>query len=493
VTTTHRATTSSVGGVPYVAGVDSSTQSTKVEVRDLDSGEIVATGAAPHQAVTPPVSEQDPASWSGAFESAWGEALDGVANGTNTSAITAISVAGQQHGMVALDAADQPVHPAKLWNDTESAPDVGWLLGELAEGDADGTQAWADAVGSVPVAAFTVTKLSWLHRSHPNAWDRLARVLLPHDYLTHRLTGAYTSDRGDSSGTGYWSPSTGEYRWDLLAMIDADRDWSEVVPDVLGPLDVAGEWNGIRVGAGTGDNMAATLGLGLAPGDAALSVGTSGTAFAVSETPTADPSGAVAGFADATGRFLPLVCTSNAAKVFDAVARLLGVYHEEFDRLALAAVGDPRVPVLLPYFDGERTPNRPNATGVLGGLRSDVTREQFALAAVNGIACGLLDALDSLRGCTPVTGRVVLTGGGAQSRALQSVLAGLVDEPLTLADVDQAVAAGAAVQAAAVADGVDHATVQRRWGLSAATGAAVEPVDSGDLRLRYAELRDATA
>jgi xylulokinase len=312
---------------------------------------------------------------------------------------------------------------------------------------------------------------------------------LPHDYLTHRLTGAYTTDRGDASGTGYWSPSTGEYRWDLLAVIDAERDWSTVVPTVLGPLDVAGQWNETAVAVGTGDNMAAALGLGLAPGDAALSVGTSGTAFTVAGSPTADPSGAVAGFADATGRFLPLVCTSNAAKVLDAVARLLGVDHAEFDRLALAAVGDSDAPVLLPYFDGERTPNRPDATGLIGGIRSDVTREQFALAAVQGVACGLLDALDALRAHAAVTGRVVLTGGGAKSGALRAVLAGLLDEPLVLAGIDQAVAAGAAVQAAAVAGGDDHAAVQARWGLGAG-GDAIEPVDSGALRDRYAELRE---
>jgi xylulokinase len=486
--------------VQLVAGVDSSTQSTKVEIRELDAGEIVASGSASHAPVTPPVSEQDPASWWHAFESAWAQALGGLPDGVTASSISAISVAGQQHGMVALDANDQPVHPAKLWNDTESAPDAGWLLGQLAgrDGDGnridDGTAAWADAVGSVPVAAFTVTKLSWLHRTHPEAWERIARVLLPHDYLTHRLTGAaYTTDRGDASGTGYWSPSTGEYRWDLLAVIDADRDWSDAVPEVLGPLDIAGEWNGAAVAVGTGDNMAAALGLGLAPGDAALSVGTSGTAFAVSTAPSADPSGAVAGFADATGRFLPLVCTSNAAKVLDAAARLLGVDHDEFDRLALAASGDQAGPVLLPYFDGERTPNRPDATGVLWGLRSDVTREQFARAAVNGVACGLLDALDGLRSFAPVTGRIVLTGGGARSGALQAVLAGLVDEPVVLAGVDQAVAAGAAVQAAAIAGGVDHVTVQRRWGLDAGAGQRLDGVESGDLRARYAELRDATA
>jgi xylulokinase len=467
--------------VPVVAGVDSSTQSTKVELRDLDSGEILAAASSPHPVVTPPCSEQDPRSWWSAFRDAWAAATAALPDG---AAIVGISIAGQQHGMVALDATGEPVHPAKLWNDTESASDADRLIEQLG-----GPAAWADAVGSVPVAAFTATKLSWLHRTHPEAWDRLAKVVLPHDYLTHRLTGAFTTDRGDASGTGYWSPAEGGYRWDLLALIDDARDWSGVVPDVLGPLEVAGEWNGAAVAVGTGDNMAAALGLGLRPGDAAISIGTSGTAFGVADVPTADPSGAVAGFADATGRYLPLVCTSNAAKVLDAFARLLGVGHEEFDRLALAADA-PERPLVLPYLDGERTPNRPDARGILAGLRSDVGREDVARAAVDGVACGLLDALDALRSLATVDGTLILTGGGSRSRALQAVIAGLVDLPVVVAEVDQAVATGAAVQAAAVAGGVDHAAIQERWGLGVGTPAN-EPCDSGDLRARYAALRDA--
>jgi xylulokinase len=278
-----------------------------------------------------------------------------------------------------------------------------------------------------------------------------------------------------------------------LALIDSDRDWSQVVPSVLGPLDIAGKWNGVMVAPGTGDNMAAALGVGLRPGDAVISVGTSGTAYSVSDVPTADVTGAVAGFADATGRYLPLVCTSNAAKVFDAFARLLGVDHEELDRLALGVEtpGDDQSsgPTLLPYFDGERTPNRPDAAGILAGLRSDISREQFARAAVDGVACGLLDAFDALNTLAPVTGKLLLTGGGARSRALQGVLNGLVDVPVALADADEAVATGAAVQAAAVFEQTDHASIQERWGLGA--GSPIDfTVDCGDLRERYAALRD---
>ncbi len=379
-----------------IAGVDSSTQSTKVEVRDASSGEIVATGSAPHPPVTAPVSEQDPASWWSAFEAAWAAA--------GAPAVDAISVGGQQHGMVALDRNGVAVHPAKLWNDTESSPDSDALIKQLG-----GAGMWAAAVGSVPVAAFTITKLAWLRRTRPEVWNTVAAVMLPHDYLTARLTGAVvpgeplddpqrtpiTTDRGDASGTGYWSPASGDYRWDLLDLVDDERDWTQLLPQVLGPLDSPGFWgDSVVVGPGTGDNMAGALGVGLRPGDAVISIGTSGTIYAVSSVSTADPSGAVAGFADAAGRFLPLVCTSNASKVLDAVRRLLGVDHAEFDRLALAA--EFGGPVMLPYLDGERTPNRPEATGVISGIRSDVTREQLARAAVDGVACGLLDGLDAV-------------------------------------------------------------------------------------------------
>ena len=470
-------------GAALVAGVDSSTTATKVEVRELDSGRIVGRGSAPHPTTHPPRSEQDPAAWWNAFESAWQQA--------GAPDVTAISVAGQQHGMVVLDDRRSIVRPAKLWNDTESAPDAAWLIGQLA-GGRDG---WADACGLVPVASFTITKLSWLHRSEPDSWRRLAHVLLPHDWLTFQLTGNLVTDRGDASGTGYWSAATGEYRFDLLAIVDGDRDWSTAVPQVLGPREVAGEWRGAAVGPGTGDNMAGALGVGLRPGDVAVSIGTSGTVYSVSESPTADPSGVVAGFADATGRHLPLVCTLNATKVTDAVARLLGIDLAGFDELALAAPAGAGGLVLLPYLDGERTPDRPTATGVLTGVRSDVTREQLARAAVEGVVCGLLDGLDALDAFAPTDGRLLLVGGGAHSRAYRQMLADLSGRPVIVPRGDQQVATGACVQAAAAATGHEPADIADRWNLG--EGELVEPGpgarSAADVRAAYAALRDSTA
>jgi xylulokinase len=468
--------------MPLVAGVDSSTGSTKVEIRDADSGELVARGSAPHPSTIPPRSEQDPSAWWSAFESAWSQA--------GSPQVAAISVGGQQHGMVVVDTDGAVVRPAKLWNDTESAPDAGWLLKQLD----GGAGAWAAACGSVPVAAFTITKLSWLHRSEPDSWARLARVMLPHDWMTFRLSGNHVTDRGDASGTGYWSAAEGDYRWDLLAIVDSERNWSRAVPRVLGPLESAGEWNGALVGPGTGDNMAASLGLALRPGDVAISIGTSGTAYTVSDTPTHDASGSIAGFADATGRFLPLACTLNATKVTESIRRLLGVTYDEMEALALATPAGADGLVLLPYLDGERTPNRPKATGLLAGLRSDVSREQLARAAYEGVVCSLLDAVDALGANCPVDGRVVLTGGGARSGAYRQMMADLLGRPVVIPDLDEAVATGACVQAAAVAQQTSPMDIAERWGLG--TGTIIEPQldpdQAASVRAAYAKLRDAT-
>jgi xylulokinase len=469
--------------VPLVAGVDSSTTATKVEVRDLDTGHVVGGGSAPHPPTQPPRSEQQPDTWLAAFEAAWRQAGD--------PDVAAISVAGQQHGMVALDADRRVVRPAKLWNDTESAPEAAWLIGRLP----GGRRAWADACGLVPVASFTITKLAWLQRHEPSAWERLAHVVLPHDWLTLELTGRLVTDRGDASGTGYWSAASGTYRHDLLALVDPARDWSTVVPRVLGPLEAAGEWHGALVGPGTGDNMAGALGVGLRPGDVVVSIGTSGTVYGVSDEPTADPSGIVAGFADATGRHLPLVCTLNATKVTDAVRRLLGVDHEELDSLALAGAPGAAGLTLLPYLDGERTPDRPNATGVLAGLRSDVGREQLARAAVEGVVCGLLDGLDALAAFAPTGGQLIVVGGGARSRAYRQVLADLSGREVLVHHVREQVATGACVQAAAVAATSEPADVADAWKLGA--GDIVEPgpgaTTASDVRAAYAALRDTTA
>jgi xylulokinase len=474
--------------MPLVLGVDSSTQSTKVEVRDADTGALVASGRAPHPPTVPPRSEQEP--------SAWWTALGEACAGLGVGEVAAVSIAAQQMGLVPLDAAWNVVRPAKLWNDTESAPQARRLVETL------GPAAWARACGSVPVASFTITKLAWLAEREPASWARLAHACVPHDWLTWRLTGRFVTDRGDASGTGWWSPVDEAYRHDLLALVAGECDWRSVLPEVLGALDVAGRLTpdaarhlGVAahalVGAGTGDNMAAALGAGLGPGDVAISLGTSGTVYGVSDEPVIDATGLVGGFADATGRFLPLACTLNATKVTDVFARLLGLRREAFDAAALEVPSGAGGLVLVPYLDGERTPNRPEATGMLAGLRSDVSAGQIARAAVEGVVCGLLDALDALSAAAVDTsGRLVLIGGGARSRAYRRVVADLAGRPVHAPRDEELVAKGACVQAAAVLQRRPPSEVAQAW---RGDDDVVDPdpaVDAASVRAAYRRARD---
>jgi xylulokinase len=250
---------------------------------------------------------------------------------------------------------------------------------------------------------------------------------------------------------------------------------------------------GTPVAIGTGDNMAGALGLGLTAGDVAISIGTSGTVFTTSTRATHDPSGAVAGFADATGHFLPLVCTLNASLVTDSIRGLLSLDHAEFDELALSAPSGSGGLSLVPYFAGERTPNRPSASGSLDGIRTDVTRENFARSAFEGVVCGLLDGLDALAaaGVATDSGRLVLIGGGAQSTAYRQVLATLAERDITVPDDSEIVSTGAGVQAAALATRSDVSEISRTWELG--HGAHVEPetcdVTAQEVRASYASAR----
>ncbi|MBT8224304.1 MAG: xylulokinase [Dactylosporangium sp.] len=454
-----------------VAGVDCSTQSTKVLVCDAETGEIVRSGTAKH----PDATEVEPAVW-------W-RALLAASDGGLLDGVVAISVGGQQHGMVCLDADGTPVRPALLWNDTRSAAAAKDLVAELG-----GAEAWAGAVGLVPVASFTITKLRWLATAEPERADAVEAVVLPHDWVTHQLRAdrtldGLTTDRGDASGTGYWSPTTGEYRDDLLRLAFGRR---VAVPRVAAPNEVVGQtFGGALLGPGTGDNMAAALGLGLGPGDVVVSLGTSGTVFGVAERPVTDATGTVAGFADATGRFLPLVCTLNAARVLDSVAAMLGVEVPHLDQLALRAEPGSGGLTLLPYLDGERTPNLPDARGLIAGLsRSNATPENLARAAVEGMLCGLADGLDAIRQQGLELGRVLLIGGAAVSPAVRAIAPALFDVPVVVADPAEYVAVGAARQAAWALDGGPQPPA---WPV-AGTPVAARPTTA--VRGTYAGVRD---
>ena len=459
-----------------VAGIDSSTQSCKIVVRDAADGTLVREGKAPH----PDGTEVDPRSWLHALRAA-------AAGAGGLGDVEAVSVAGQQHGMVCLDEDGEVVRDALLWNDNRSAEAAGSLVAELGE------KTWAEAVGSLPVASFTVSKLRWLAEHEPEAAGRTAAVALPHDWLTWQLAGApatgldsLTTDRSDASGTGYWSPAEGVYRRDLLTRA---LGHDAVLPRVAGPHEAVAHLpgTGAPLGPGAGDNAAAALGVGARTGDVVVSLGTSGTVFAVTGRPTADPSGTVAGFADAAGGFLPLVCTLNAARVLEATARLLGVGLERLSELALAAPAGADGLVVVPYLEGERTPARPDATGAVHGLTLATSGpEHLARAAVEGLLCGLADGLDRMIALGVECRRVVLVGGGARSEAVRRIAPTVLGRPVVVPPPGEYVADGAARQAAWTLAGGE---TPPEWPATTGTR-SYEGDPTPRIRERYAEARD---
>jgi xylulokinase len=447
--------------VTVVAGVDCSTQSTKVVVVDLDDGTVVASGRAPHVVVADgDRSESDPSTWLTAFSAAMPD-----------MAVDALAIAGQQHGLVVCDERGEPLRPAVLWNDTRSSADAAGLVEHFGAGW------WADRVGSVPVPSFTVTSWAWLRRTEPSVAAAAGRVRLPHDWVTERLTGAAVTDRGDASGTGWWSEAG--YVAEVLDHVELD---AAVLPRVAGPTEAVGEWRGALVGPGTGDNMAAALGLGLAPGQPVMSLGTSGTVFVVSDARPRDATGVVAGFADATGRYLPLACTLNATLAVDRIAGWLGR-----DRDDVAATSEDVV--VIPFLDGERTPNLPDATGTIVGLTSATDAGAILRSAYEGVIVSLLDALERIDdGDAPLT----LIGGGARGQVWRDVVRALSGRAVVVPEADELVALGAAAQAAALLTGEAPDAVARRWGV--ARGEVLEPMPRDDAALaRHRAARDQLA
>lgn len=460
-----------------IAGVDSSTQSVKIVIRAADTGELVRQGRAPH----PDGTEVDPAHWKSALATA-------IADAGGLDDVAAISIGGQQHGMVALDESGDVIRPALLWNDTRSAGQATSLNSEIG-----GNQAMADAVGSVLVASFTASKVRWMAENEKANAARVHSIALPHDWLSWQLQGGrdFTklfTDRSDASGTGYFDPKSSTYRRDILAKaLLSDREIylpSIVAPSAFGGVTTAG----IPIAAGAGDNAGAALGVQAQPGDVVISLGTSGTAFAVSTTPTHDPSGAVAGFADASGRYLPLVCTLNAARIFDAATTILGKSHDEVGALALSSVPGAHGLTLLPYFEGERTPNRPDATGVFSGMTvANSNPADIARAMIEGMLSGLADAVQSLVDLGVDIKRVLIIGGAAKNPAVGQIASALFGRPVVIPPAGEYVADGAAKQAAWALLGGDTAPV---WDLGKAM--QIESPSTPEVLEKYRMLRDAT-
>ncbi|MCL6733512.1 FGGY family carbohydrate kinase [Streptomyces neyagawaensis] len=474
-----------------VAGLDSSPEFTRIVVCDSDTGAVLRQGYAPHPVEPAPnggrPADVDPQAWLLSLgEAAGGGLLEGV---------QAIGVSSQQNGLIALDAQGNAVRPAMVGGDKRAQVAAADLIDALG-----GRGAWAEAVGCVPGAAQPVTKLRWMSRTEPDAAMRTAVLLQAHDWLVWQLLGRpvrRTTDRGGASGTGYWNAATGQYRTDLVEMALGHQ---VMLPEVLGPSDAAGTTpEGLLISAGTGETMAAAFGLGIGLGDAVVSLGASGSVMAVHTEALVDSSGMITSLADATGMHLPVVTTLNAVRTLRGAAEMLGVPDlEGLSDLALKSTPGSHGLVMLPYLEGERTPNLPHTAGTLAGLRRESMKpEHFARAAFEGMLCGLADALDVLRGRGVAVRRIFMLGAAAELPAVQAAAPALFGVQVVVPQPADYAAVGAARQAA-WALGVSQGTLDPRtppmW-----PGAAAQILEPGEelavgqaVRQQYVAVREQT-
>ena len=439
-------------------GIDSGTQSTKSVVLDFDSGGILAHASEKYDVIdglSPGHMEQEPATWTKAVDNTVASCLEQI--GARRSEVRGIGVSGQQHGLVALDANDVPVRPAKLWCDTSTAAECEALA--AAFGGAAGLIARA---GNAVPPGFTAPKILWLKRHEPENFAKTKSVLLPHDYINFHLTGVKRMEYGDASGTGLLNVRTREWQRDLVDFIDPR------VHDMLPPLgsslarhgelraDLRDRWGlpaGVVVSAGGGDNMMGAIGTGnVSPGVVTVSLGTSGTLFACAGAPVIDPQGEVAAFCDSANQWMPLVCTMNVTVLTEQTREIFGWDLAKLEENVKAAPAGADGLLFLPYLNGERTPNLPGGTGVLHGLRtSNMTPAHLARAAVEGVTVGLAYGLTRFKelGLTP--SEIRLTGGGSRSAAWRQIVADVFGTPVVTLSTAEGAGLGAAIQAAYVA------------------------------------------
>ena len=430
-------------------GIDCGTQSTKVVLRDADTGEVVTVGRAPHELVERDdgTREQDPQWWIDALRMAVRDAMRG-----ERFDIGGIGVSGQQHGLVCLDERDRPVRAAKLWNDTTTARECDELTRKLG-----GEARLLQLVGNRILPGYTAPKIAWLATHEPDAYARTVRMCLPHDFLNLWLTGSFVTEFGDASGTAYFDVRARRYSEVVLAAIDDRRDWKSALPPLASSLDVIGALRGeaakslgleagIPVSAGGGDNMCAAIGCDVvSEGPVAVSLGTSGTVFAYRTEPAVDRLGEAAAFCDSTGGWLPLAATLNCTSATEWARELFAMDHAAVD--AAIVQGGAAGLAFLPYLSGERTPNLPGATGVFAGLRPSHGRDDLVHAVVEGVTFGLAYAMEALRraGVTPI--EVTLIGGGSASDAWAQLCADVFALPVVRPAIVEAAASGAARQA----------------------------------------------
>ena len=466
----------------YFIGIDSGTQSTKTILLDADSGEVIASASEHYdliEGLPAGHKEQHPADWIAAIRYGIKTVLE--TSGVDRAAVKGIGVSGQQHGFVALDENDQVIRPAKLWCDTATSTECETIIGSLG-----GLEKTIAAVGNGVPAGFTASKILWLKNHEPENFARLRSILLPHDYINFWLTGRKTMECGDASGTALLDVRN--RAWSKAAIDAIDPSVAKMLPELIASDDIAGTLRAelsaefglsadVIVSSGGGDNMMGAIGTGnVASGVVTVSLGTSGTIYACADKPVVDPQGEVAAFCDSTGKWLPLVCTMNVTVATEMVRERFKLSHDELsEAAALVPAGNDGL-MLIPFFEGERTPNVPEGTGVYFGLRDKTfSVAHFARAAMEGTTLGLNYGLNRLRelGINPTEIRA--TGGGAKSAVWRQILADVFNAEVVCVASEEGAAVGAAVQAV--------------WALAKRQGS---PVEIAELCRRYIALDETT-
>jgi len=437
----------------FFIGIDSGTQSAKAVVLDLEQKKVIAEARAPHHLIEGlPVGhmEQHPQEWAAALDTV----IAAVVAQVDAGRVRGIGVSGQQHGFVPLDEKGGVIRPAKLWCDTSTVKEC-----ELLTRKFGGAKAVIKQAGLLFLPGFTAPKILWLKRHEPQHYQRLRHVLLPHDYLNFHLTGNYFMEYGDASGTALMDVR--RRVWSAAAVNAIDRHLADWLPplsgshEIVGPLRPAlarkyGLPAEVIVSAGGGDNMMGAIGTGnVAPGVVTASFGTSGTIYAFAKQPVVDPQGGIAAFCSSTDGWLPLLCTMNVTTVTEHYRRLFGLDARAFDALAATAPAGAGGLVLLPYLEGERTPNVPLGSGVFLGINGkNVQPACIARAAMEGVTMGMNYGLRRLAALGVKAKEIRVTGGGAKSPVWRQVMADVFGVPVVAMVEDEGAALGGALQAA---------------------------------------------
>lgn len=439
----------------YYLGIDSGTQSSKVIVLDFESGRIVAHAKREYELIPGlPAGhlEQHPQDWIDAIHGCITECLEKL--GADRAKVIGIGVSGQQHGLVVLDANDEVVRPAKLWCDTSTVDQCAQIAHEF--GGQPGCIALA---GNAMLPGYTLPKVLWLKQHEPENFARVTSILLPHDYINFWLTGVKRMEYGDASGTAVLDVRNRTWCRELADFVDPrvlgmlpEVGSSNAVHGLLRP-ELARQWglgDDVIISAGGGDNMMGAIGTGnVKPGVITASFGTSGTLYGVADAPVVDGQAEVAAFCDSTDQWLPLVCTMNVTVVTEQVRDMFGWSIPQLEQAVAGAPAGAEGLTFLPYLNGERTPNLPNGTGVLHGLRTtNMTPSNLARAAVEGATLGLAYGLKRFRELGLSPSEIRLTGGGSQSQVWRQIAASIFNAEVVTLSTAEGAALGAAIQAA---------------------------------------------